>query len=67
VAILLRVVVGGLNGHVVLASRTGRRVRHRGHVDDLQTERTIDSRPPNVFADDEDRIIYAKLLAAIHP
>src|SRR3974390_8421 len=45
---LLRVVVGGLNGHVVLATRTGRRVRRRGPLDGLQTER-IGPRPPQLL------------------
>ena len=47
-AFLLRVVIGGLNGHVVLATRTGRRVRRRGCLNDLQTEH-IDSCPPRLL------------------
>src|SRR3974390_2124927 len=34
VAFLLRVVVGGSNGHVALATRTGHRVCRRDHLED---------------------------------
>ena len=62
-AFLLRVVIGGLNGHVVLATRTGRRVRRRGPLDGLQTER-IGFSPAPAFAQAEFVRVRTPRLAA---